>query len=618
MLGQPDDKVQGIVQRCADVIIYALGHRRIVRELYPGLMHVFIFCACAIPLIIILAVQFQFSTPTLFGNLFSLFLDVVGCFGLLGIGLAAYRRYVQKPDRLSDSRAEDAVALIWVCLIIILGFCVEGLRLNITGEPGVWAPAGYAFSWLFSFAPVHNQISLHKLLWRTHLFVVLGLIACIPYTKFLHIITSAINVFLRTYGPPGVLRKIDDFETAETFGAARLEDFTRLQLFHLDACTRCGRCQDSCPAYLTDKPLSPKKMIQDLKAHMEEKLKPPVADNEQTEKLMIGDVIQHDTVWSCTMCLNCHFQCPVFITTVDKTIEMRRSLVLMESNFPVEVQAVFKNMENNSNPWGIGRHMRGEWAKELGVRTMAEAGAVEILLYAGCAGAFDDRYKKVSTAVVKILQQAGVNFGILGTEEGCCGDSARRIGNEYVYDALVQHNISVFQQYGVKKILTICPHCHNALKNEYPQYGIALEVLHHSEFLCDLIRQGRISLNGAATPMTVCYHDSCFLGRYNDIYEQPRTLLKAINGVSLVEMNKNLDRSFCCGAGGGRMWMEEHLGSRINEARVEQALEKQPDAIATACPYCLTMFEDGLKTKNVFDAVKVFDIAEYIANALHK
>lgn len=618
MLGQPDDKVQGIVQRCADVIIYAIGHRRIVRELYPGLMHVFIFCACAIPLIIILAVQFQFSTPTLFGNLFSLFLDVVGCFGLLGIGLAAYRRYVQKPDRLSDSRAEDAVALIWVCLIIILGFCVEGLRLNITGESSVWAPAGYAFSWLFSFAPVHNQISLHKLLWRTHLFVVLGLIACIPYTKFLHIITSAINVFLRTYGSPGVLRKIDDFETAETFGAARLEDFTRLQLFHLDACTRCGRCQDSCPAYLTDKPLSPKKMIQDLKAHMEEKLKPRVADNEQTEKLMIGDVIQHDTVWSCTMCLNCHFQCPVFITTVDKTIEMRRSLVLMESNFPVEVQAVFKNMENNSNPWGIGRHMRGEWAKELGVRTMAEAGEVEILLYAGCAGAFDDRYKKVSTAVVKILQQAGVNFGILGTEEGCCGDSARRIGNEYVYDALVQHNISVFQQYGVKKILTICPHCHNALKNEYPQYGISLEVLHHSEFLCDLIRQGRISLNGAATPMTVCYHDSCFLGRYNDIYEQPRTLLKAISGVSLVEMNKNLDRSFCCGAGGGRMWMEEHLGSRINEARVEQALEKQPDAIATACPYCLTMFEDGLKTKNVFDAVKVFDIAEYIANALPK
>ncbi len=618
MMGQPADQVQGIGRRLVDVVVYALGHRRILRELYPGLMHVFVFCACAIPFFIILAVQFTFSTPLLVGNLFSFFLDAVGCCGLIGIGLAAYRRYVQKPDRLSDSRADDAIALIWIALIIVLGFCVEGLRLNITAESGTWAPAGYAFSWLFSVAPTATQINLHKILWRAHLFVVLGLIASIPYTKFLHLITSALNIFLRPYGPPGVLRKIDDFETAETFGAARLEDFTRVQLFHLDACTRCGRCQDACPAHLTDKPLSPKTLIQNLKAHLDEKLTPPMAENAPAEKLLIGEVIQHDTVWSCTMCLNCHFQCPVFITTVDKTIEMRRNLVLMESNFPVEVQAVFKNMENNSNPWGIGRHMRGEWAQELGVPTMADAGDVEILLYAGCAGAFDDRYKKVSSAVVKNLQKAGIRFAILGTEEGCCGDSARRIGNEYLYDTLVQYNIGVFQQYGINKILTICPHCHNALKNEYRQYGISLDVVHHSEFLCDLIHQGKIALNGAEKPMNVCYHDSCFLGRYNDIYEQPRTLLKAINGVCLVEMDRNLDRSFCCGAGGGRMWMEEHLGRRINEARVEQALEKQPDAIATACPYCLTMFEDGLKTKNVFDDVKVFDIAEYIANAINK
>jgi Fe-S oxidoreductase len=349
---------------------------------------------------------------------------------------------------------------------------------------------------------------------------------------------------------------------------------------------------------------------------MDEKGKALAAKAEQAEKALIGDVIQHDTIWSCTMCLNCHFQCPVFITTVDKTIEMRRNLVLMESNFPVEVQAVFKNMENNSNPWGIGRHMRCDWAKELGVKTIAEAGDAEILLYAGCAGAFDDRYKKVATAVVTILQKAGISFAILGTEEGCCGDSARRIGNEYVYDSLVQYNMGIFQQYGVKKILTICPHCHNALKNEYPQYGSTIEVVHHSEFLFELLHRGKISLNGASRAMKVCYHDSCFLGRYNDIYKQPRALLAAIGGVSLVEMDRNLDRSFCCGAGGGRMWMEEHLGTRINEARVEQALEKKPDAIATACPYCLTMFEDGLKSKNAFDSVKALDIAEFIANAM--
>jgi Fe-S oxidoreductase/nitrate reductase gamma subunit len=616
MMGQGDDQLQGIGARIRDFIVYAIGHRRILRELYPGLMHLFIFCACAIPVLIILAVQIRFTAPALLGNLFSLFLDGVGCCGLLGIGLAVYRRYVQKPDRLSDTRTEDAIALIWVSAIIILGFCVEGLRLNITGETGLWAPAGYVFSGLFAFATPETQVSIHKVLWRTHLFIVLALIACIPYTKFLHIITSAVNIFLRKYGPPGVLRKITDFETAETFGAARLEDFTHTQLFHLDACTRCGRCQDSCPAHLTEKPLSPKKLIQDLKANMDEKGKAPAAATEGAEKALIGDIIQHDTIWSCTMCLNCHFQCPVFITTVDKTIEMRRNLVLMESNFPVEVQAVFKNMENNSNPWGIGRHMRGDWAKELGVKTMAEAGDAEVLLYAGCAGAFDDRYKKVTTAVVNILQKAGVSFAILGTEEGCCGDSARRIGNEYVYDSLVQYNLGIFQQYGVKKILTICPHCHNALKNEYPQYGSEFEVIHHTELLLDLLRQKKISLNGANRKMNVCYHDSCFLGRYNDIYEQPRALLTAISGVSLVEMDRNLDRSFCCGAGGGRMWMEEHLGTRINEARVEQALEKKPDAIATACPYCLTMFEDGLKSKNAFDSVKALDIAEYIANAM--
>jgi Fe-S oxidoreductase/nitrate reductase gamma subunit len=618
MMGQKDEQLEGVGQRLKDFIVYAIGHRRILRELYPGLMHLFIFCACAIPLLVILAVQIKFSIPQLPGNLFSLFLDAVGSLGLLGIVLAAYRRYIQKPDRLSDTRAEDAIALIWVFAIIFLGFCIEGLRLSITGESGVWAPVGYLFAACFSFAEPGTQVSIHKLLWRIHLFLVIGLVACTPYTKFLHIITSAINIFLRKYGPPGVLRQITDFETAETFGVSRLEEFTRQQLFHLDACTRCGRCQDNCPAHLTEKPLSPKKLYQDLRTHMEERGAQAAANGAAVEKALIGDVIEHDTIWSCTMCLNCHFQCPVFITSVDKTIEMRRNLVLVESNFPVEVQAVFKNMENNSNPWGIGRHMRGDWAKELGVKTMAEAGSADVLLYAGCAGAFDDRYKKVATAMVKILQAAGVDFAILGNEEGCCGDSARRIGNEYLYDSLAQYNLGIFQQYGVKKILTICPHCYNALKNEYPQYGAEFKVLHHTELLLDLVKTGKISLNGSSGSMSVCYHDSCFLGRYNDIYDQPRKLLTSISGISLVEMDRTLDRSFCCGAGGGRMWMEEHLGTRINEARTEQAIAKKPDAIATACPYCLTMFEDGLKSKNVFESIKALDIAEYIYNAMQK
>ncbi len=461
-------------------------------------------------------------------------------------------------------------------------------------------------------------MTLHSLLWRIHFFIVLALIAAIPYTKFLHLITSSINIFLRKYGPPGVISKIADFETAETFGVAAIEEFTRTQLFQLDACTRCGRCQDNCPAHLSEKPLSPKKLLQDLKAHMEEKLggNPPAAQDGAEAKPLVGGVIETDTIWACTTCLACHAQCPVFETTVDKTIEMRRNLVLMESNFPQEVQAVFRNMENNSNPWGVGAHTRGDWAKEFGVKLASSGEPFEYLLYVGCAGAFDDRYKKVAIAVTKILQAAGIDFAILGAEEGCCGDSARRIGNEYLYETLVQNNLAALQGYNVKKIITMCPHCLNALKNEYPQHGTNFEVVHHSQLILKLIEQGRINLKPAGQSMKVCYHDSCFLGRYNDIYDQPRKVLTSIKGISLVEMDRNRDRAFCCGAGGGRMWMEEHHGKRINEMRTDMALDKNPDAIATACPYCLTMLYDGLKVREKSETVKSQDIAEFVLNVM--
>lgn len=617
MMGKPEDGgLDGTLRRIWDFIVYAVAHRRILREAYPGLMHFFIFFACCIPFMVVLAVQVQFAWPAFWGNALSLFLDILGLFGLAGIALAAYRRYMQKPDRLSDTRREDAIALIWVFAIIFLGFCIEGLRLSLTGgEDARWAPVGAAFSYLFAPLGKGLGVTLHSLLWRVHFFIVLGLIACIPYTKFLHIITSGVNIFLRRLGPPGVLLRIKDFETAESFGAAKLEDFTRTQLFNLDACTRCGRCQDNCPAHLTEKPLSPKKLLQDLRTHMEEKGRGPVPEGAE-EKQLVGGVIENETIWACTTCLNCHFQCPVFETTVDKTIEMRRYLVLMESNFPQEVQAVFRNMENNSNPWGVGAHTRGDWAKELDVKLASSGEPFDILLYVGCAGAFDDRYKKVAVAMTKILQKAGINFAILGAEEGCCGDSARRIGNEYLYETLVQNNLAAMQNYNVKKILTICPHCLNSLKNEYPQHGAAFEVVHHTEFILDLIEKGRIKLRAAAEPMKVCYHDSCFLGRYNEIYDQPRKILKSIQGISITEMDRNLDRSFCCGAGGGRMWMEEHLGKRINEARTDQALEKNPDAIATACPYCLTMIFDGLKVREKAETVKSLDVAEFVLNAM--
>ncbi|MCX8043889.1 MAG: (Fe-S)-binding protein [Desulfobacterota bacterium] len=617
MAGKPGEgSITDTLRRIWDVVFYGIGHRRILREASPGLMHAFIFFACLIPFLVVLVVQTPLTLRTSLGNGLSLLLDIVGLCGLIGIGIAAFRRYIQKPERLSDTRREDAIAIIWVAAIIVLGFCIEGLRLALTGgQDAQWAPVGAVFSYIFLPLGKGTQVILHSLIWRIHFFVVLALIAFIPYTKFLHIITSAVNIFLRPYGPPGVLPRIKDFETAETFGAARLEDFTRTQLFQLDACTRCGRCQDNCPAHLTEKPLSPKKLLQDLRQHMEEKAAKAAA-KDQEEKPLIGGVIEHETIWACTTCLSCHFQCPVFETTVDKTIEMRRNLVLMESNFPQEVQTVFRNMENNSNPWGVGAHTRGDWANDVGVKLASSGDPFELLFYVGCAGAFDDRYKKVAVAVAKILQKADINFAILGAEEGCCGDSARRIGNEYLYETLVQNNLAALQNYNVKKILTICPHCFNSLKNEYPQHGADFEVMHHTEFILGLIEQGRIKLRPAEQPLKVCYHDSCFLGRYNSIYRQPRAILKAIPGISLIEMDRNLDRSFCCGAGGGRMWMEEHLGKRINEARTDQALAKNPDAIATACPYCLTMLFDGLKVREKEESIKSLDIAEFVFSAM--
>ena len=611
-LGQPDAGIDKVGNRLKDFLVYGIGHARILKETYPGLMHAFIFFACLIPFLVILSVQLRFVLPDVWAKGFSLFLDVLGACGLLGIVLAAYRRYIQKPDRLSDTRREDAIAIIWVFAIIFLGFCIEGMRLRITGEAPLWSPVGAAFSLLFAPFGSGVLVPVHSLLWRIHFFLVLGLIACIPYTKFLHIVTSALNIFLRKYGPPGDFKRID-FETAETYGVSALEEFSRKQLFDLDACTRCGRCQDNCPAYLSDKSLSPKKLLADLKAHMESK--GAAAQQPSGGASLIGDVVEHETIWACTMCLSCHFQCPVFDTTTDKTIELRRYLVMTDPNFPSEAQAVFRNMENNSNPWGVGAHTRADWAKDLGVKTCADGEPFDILLYAGCAGAFDDRYKKVTVAVAKILQKAGVNFAILGAEEGCCGDSARRLGNEYLYETLVQYNVEVFNRYKVRKILAICPHGFNALKTEYPGYGGSYEVVHHSQFLLDLVSSGAIKLKGGEN-MKVCYHDSCFLGRYNDVYDAPRRLLQSISGVSLTEMDRNRDKSFCCGAGGGRMWLEEDTGKRINEMRTDQALEKGPDAIATACPFCLTMIDDGVKAREKEESVQILDIAEFILHAM--
>ncbi|HML33964.1 (Fe-S)-binding protein [Sporomusa sphaeroides] len=633
-IGQPEKRWDQLGTRLLSVLTYGFGHKRIVREGYPGLMHLGIFWGFVIAVIgtITVAIHTDAGLPVFQGNFYlglSLLLDLGGLAAIMGIVMAMVRRYVLKPDRL-DNKADDAFSLVLILLILITGFLLEGLRIAGTGDLwAAWTPVGQAASLLFAGLPQETIIKNFQVFWWGHLILAFLFIAYLPYGKLFHILTGPINQFFRNLGPKSNVPLIDfEDENLESFGAEKIQEFTWKQLMDTDVCISCGRCQDNCPAYLTEKPLSPKALGQALKFHLHaaggeiiaaDKTEEAGAGAQEAAAAMeggtslIGDVVEPDTIWSCTTCRSCEEQCPVFVEHVNRIIEMRRYLTLMESEFPPELQVIFRNMENNSNPWGVGWANRADWAKELEVTKLAESSEVEYLYWVGCAGSFDDRNKKVATAVIKLLQKAGIAFAILGTEEQCCGDSARGLGNENLYQTMAMANIETMNNYGVKKIIASCPHCYNTLKNEYPQLGGNFQVVHHTELLKQLIKEGKLQPEGQG--MKVVYHDSCYLGRYNNIYDEPREILTAVPNVTLVEPERNRERSFCCGAGGGRMWMEEHLGRRINEERAEEAIRTGSDVIATACPFCLTMLDDGAKAKGN-EEIQVLDLAEILLKVI--
>ena len=616
-----------IPTRVKNFIVYGIFQRKVDREWYAGVLHSFIFWAFVIlgASVVEITAQayaagWQVPTPTIAG--FSLngplyfAEEVVAFLGAIGVGMALYRRYVIRPKKLMHEGMLDAT----IVLLFILGIVTSLLFYNGTdvalGTAALpaWKPIS---STLVRLAIVPADPTWWHVLWWTHVVLLFTFLAYVPHSKHMHIIFAIVNTFFMDLTPKGALKKVD-LEKTTTFGVNRVEQLSWRQLLDGYACTECGRCTDACPANATGKPLNPMRIITNMRDTLDEQGAAILGGKTDGQPDMFQTVHSKDGIWACTTCYACVYECLVMNEHVPKIIEMRRHLVLNQGEMPAETMEAMRKIEQNFNPWGIGWDQRGKWAEGLGVPLMSTASAssepVEILYWVGCAASFDDRNRKVAQAFSRILQKAGVRFAILGPEEKCTGDPPRRLGNEYLAQTMIRGNVETLNRYRVTRIVATCPHCFNTLKNEYPDFGGQYDVVHHSQFLRELIDAGRLAPTKDVLQF-LTYHDACYLGRYNGIFDEPRDVLYRIPGVRVVEMEKCRDRGFCCGAGGGRMWMEERIGEKVNHRRLSHIEETNANAVATACPYCLIMLDDAAKTKNRED-IRRYDIAELLERSL--
>jgi len=518
---------------------------------------------------------------------------------------------------------EAKLILTFIATIMITGMVYDGGKMvylpddaDVQAERN-WAWAANLMSHLLARGGSDLAHTLSNAAWWLHNLVVLTFLNFLPLAKHFHVITSLPNVFFSKLEPRGRLSKPVYDDTTEVFGKSLFRHFDWKQVLDMYTCTECGRCSAQCPATATGKPLAPRQMLLNMRDQLY-KNGHDVLGEDWLEKVVEaeGPWVTDEVVWSCVTCRACEEACPVHIEYVDKIVDMRRHLVQEEARFPAELTRTFKGMETQGNPWGIGADKRDAWAEGLGIPTLAENPEAEYLFFVGCAGSFDDRAQKITKAVAKVLKAAGVSYAILGKEEPCNGDTARRLGNEYLYQAMAEGAVAVFNGYNVKKVITNCPHCFNTIANEFSQFGGDYETVHASQLVADLIKQGRVKLDGKLAK-NIVYHDSCYLGRYNDVYDGPREILKAIPGVILKEASRSRNQGMCCGAGGGRMWIEEHPDQRVNSLRVEQLLETKPDVIASACPYCMTMLSDGVKgNEAAAEKVENRDVLELVADAI--
>ncbi|AYC28798.1 (Fe-S)-binding protein [Paenisporosarcina cavernae] len=664
-LGKKVEFEDNVKERLRKIWVYVFGQKKLLKDKKSGAIHVMFFYGFL--LVQFGAIDFIWKGLAPGSHLplgpvypaFTFFQEIVTVVILIAVVWAFYRRYIEKLVRLKRGW-KSGLVLIFIGGLMVSVLVGNAMNMIWHDHAATWSePVASSIASVFRLLPDPAAITIFAIMWWAHLLFLLTFLVYVPQSKHAHLIAGPANVYFNRLDNVGKLRAIN-FEESEdeeadedempSFGVGRIEEFTQAQMIDFYACVECGRCTNMCPATGTGKMLSPMDLITKLRDHLTKtgavttKQKPWVPafafNNTQGNQLamaagaegaviediyspsLIGEVISEEEIWACTTCRNCEDQCPVMNEHVDKIIDLRRYLVMTEGKMDKDAQRAMTNIEKQGNPWGLNRKEKENWRDarpDVSIPTVKELSKAgeefEYLFWVGSMGAFDNRSQKIAIAFARLMNEAGVKFAILGNKEKNSGDTPRRLGNEFLFQELASSNIAEFEKNDIKKIVTIDPHAYNIFKNEYPDFGWSGEVLHHTEMLYDLVMQGKLKPQFAIDE-TITFHDSCYLGRYNDVYDPPREILKAIPGVKLVEMERNRETAMCCGAGGGLMWMEEHVGTRINVARTEQALAVSPTMISSGCPYCLTMLSDGTKAKEVEETVGTYDIAELLERSV--
>lgn len=625
--GLEEPRFDNFMSRFKDVIVEGLLQRRMYTDFGAALMHLIIFWGFFIVSVgtvetLVSGVIPTWTLRTVFGEESFLFRFLIvsqeWTNGLVSLAVfyAIIRRFFFPPKRFSSltkhSRVDAYLVLGLIGGLVSTAFLYIGaeyLSHEVLNYRLFLAPS-FVSKLFFAVENKETWALISSIIWWIHVSILFGFICFLPYSKHQHLIWVWPNIFFKSHKGTGRLRPMKISEDAESFGVGTAQGFTWKQMLDGMACVECGRCTAVCPANATGKQLNPRLIINKVKESMFDALDNP----EDKRKKLIGEIVSPEELWACTTCGACMQACPLHIEHIPAIVDMRRYMTMTEGNVPAELQNTLQNLESNSNPWGFSNQKRAEWASGLNVKTMSEVnGDVDYLFWVGCAGSFDERYKKVTRSIASLMNEAQLNFAILGTEEKCNGDTARRAGNEYLADMQIQENIETFKKYKVKKVVTGCPHCFNTIKNEYPDFGYKTEVVHHSELLTQLVHDKKLKLK-EGTLDSLTYHDSCYLGRHNKIYDEPREAIKTlVKDSALKEMPRHKENGFCCGAGGARMWMEETEGERVNINRAKEALETGAKTIATACPFCMTMMRDGVASQKKEKDVEILDIAELIS-----